>query len=367
MQSVIRAGLDAQAIDLFADRDLAECCPCTRIPAESYPSALPGLAVRQPDGPFLYTGALENHPGVVDAIAQKRPLWGNSASTLRAVRDPLRLATTLRLAGLPHAQVHLSRSGLPLDGSWLAKPLASSGGHGITPLTPHTQDTGRDCYYQQRLEGVPLAAIFLGSSAPAQLLGITRQILGRPGAPFAYAGSLGPWPVPPEAREMLHRIGQVLTREFQLSGLFGVDFLLQGDQPWLIEVNPRYTASVEVLERATGTSLLAQHIAIFAPELRDLARPPSRASSPRVCGKAILYADRTFTFPADLKLRSRRQAADDAALADVPWPGTRINAGEPILTVFARGRSIAECSRRLAWSLDRWRRRLMPPPNFSRG
>ena len=44
---------------------------------------------------------------------------------------------------------------------------------------------------------------------------------------------------------------------FGLAGWFGVDFILRDGIPWPVEINPRYTASVEIHELASGRSLLA--------------------------------------------------------------------------------------------------------------
>ena len=35
------------------------------------------------------------------------------------------------------------------------------------------------------------------------------------------------------------------------------------------------------------------------------------------------------------------------AIADVPWPGTAIAAGEPVMTMFTKGEDICECADRL--------------------
>ena len=50
---------------------------------------------RGPAGPWMYTGALENHPDLVRALSERRPLWGNDAATLRRARSPLRVARSL--------------------------------------------------------------------------------------------------------------------------------------------------------------------------------------------------------------------------------------------------------------------------------
>ncbi len=43
----------------------------------------------------------------------------------------------------------------------------------------------------------------------------------------------------------------------------------------------------------------------------------------------------------------RRDPFADPAIADVPWPGTAIAAGEPIMTMFTKGEDVRECEARL--------------------
>src|SRR5947208_2820896 len=78
----LRAGLRPWALDRFADRDLCAACPARAVPPGRYPAGLPELVREAPPGPWLYTGGLENRPGVIRRIARERPLWGNDADTL---------------------------------------------------------------------------------------------------------------------------------------------------------------------------------------------------------------------------------------------------------------------------------------------
>src|SRR5213592_4147754 len=89
--SAQRAGLRPWAIDLFADRDLAAVCPARAVPPGRYPAGLVELAREMPPGPWLFTGALENRPGLIERITRDRPLWGNDAACLRRARDPFAL------------------------------------------------------------------------------------------------------------------------------------------------------------------------------------------------------------------------------------------------------------------------------------
>jgi predicted ATP-grasp superfamily ATP-dependent carboligase len=353
--SALRAGVRPVCADLFADDDLAAACPAHRIDPERYPEDLERVAVEAPPGPWLYTGAIENHPDLIERIGVGRTLWGNAASTVRAVRDPLAVADIVRRAGLPGPEVRLSPESLPRNGSWLVKPLRSAGGWGIEPLEPLTGQPRRPSYYQQRIDGPSLAAVYLGDRSSARLAGVTLQEVGRPGAPFAYAGSVGPWPLAPIVLGRLEVLGATLAAAFRLAGLFGVDFVLREGEPWPVEVNPRYTASVEVLELALGRALLADHARIFD---RRFSEPMPLVGRTHV-GKRILYASGPLRSPdGERPARLFRAPSRFPRLGDVPQPGTDFLPGAPVLTVFAHGSSLESCRRRLERKTAGWERRL---------
>jgi predicted ATP-grasp superfamily ATP-dependent carboligase len=348
--SALRIGLRPTCADLFADADLASACPSTRIEPDDYPDGLARFAEGLEATPWLYTGSIENRPDLVGRISGRHPLLGNSPATLRAVRDPFALAGAVRDAGLVAPAVRPDPTGLPLDGSWLVKPIASGGGRGIRPWSGEPPTVGRSVYFQERIEGRSLAALFVGEERVARLLGITRQYLGRPGNRFAYRGSLGPWPVAPAIRGQIERLGRAIASAFGLIGLFGVDLILGDGRAWPIEVNPRYTASVEVLEWALGRSLLADHLRAFGVDVEALA---DTIEGGGCVAKAIVHADRPCLWP-----RSGMGPSDPGhfpEVADIPRPGTRFDRGDPVLTVFARGSSPEECRRRLASRVRAWR------------
>ena len=122
------------------------------------------------------------------------------------------------------------------------------------------------------------------------VLGWTEQ-RQRPGS-FRYAGNVLPLAAGVAAWREVEAIADALTREYGLHGLNGFDFVLRGECPVLLEVNPRYCASMELVERASGTSLFGLHLA--ACEGRLPARP---ALTPGVFGKAIVYAPQTLAAP----------------------------------------------------------------------
>jgi predicted ATP-grasp superfamily ATP-dependent carboligase len=362
--SALRAGFEPVAADLFADRDLRSAAAVERVAAGDYPRALAAAAERAPAGPWIYTGSLENHPSLVARIARHRPLWGNDAPILRAVRDPLAVAEALHRAGLPAPAVRSDPRGLKRDRSWLVKPLASGGGRGIVPLEhDHDQEVAaaHPCYYQQRIPGPSFAAVFVASQPPSTttLVGITRQVVGRPGLPFAYAGSIGPWPLAQGVRERIERVGRTLAAAFGLVGLFGVDLILRNGTPWPVEVNPRYTASVEVLELGLGRALLAEHARACDPAAVVSPIVPRPLPRPWVVGKLVVFAPTRCYFPG---APEPAPASDDPftlrTIADVPDQGANFEPGEPVLTVFAEGSTIDDCRLRLRRRRAYWLRRL---------
>jgi uncharacterized protein len=74
--SAVHAGLKAVAADLFADLDLQRVARATRI--GRYPKGLLAWlkAMEPKPDAWMYGGALENHPDLVDAMAQLCPLLG---------------------------------------------------------------------------------------------------------------------------------------------------------------------------------------------------------------------------------------------------------------------------------------------------
>lgn len=303
----------------------------------------------------MYTGALENYPQLVDQMAWLSPLFGNPGDVLERVRSPWELAATLRGAGLLFPETRESADGLPRDGSWLMKTYRGASGSGVRLWNSdgggdsNDQAAPQSYCYQKRVRGTPCAAVFVASEGRAQLLDLTRQLIGEPwlrSHGFQYSGSIGPWPVSAAIRETLERLGNVLSEQFELVGLFGVDFILDGDDVWSIEVNPRYTASVEIVERCTGVSAIAAHVAACGGLVGNAT--PVRCEV-RCHGKAILFAMRDLVISqafADFSLAESLQSPWPS-LGDVSMAGTPVESGRPILTIFASGENVIEVESRL--------------------
>ncbi len=344
--SAVRSGFAPWAADRFGDLDLEACAETCLV--ENYPAGLDLALADAPPGPWLYTGALENRPELIARIAATRKLFGVGAEELRAVRDPFRLAAALTKGGLATPRCALPTADAPRDGSWLRKPLASAGGHGVQVWDGADLDASAHCYLQQRIDGVSIAAIYVAFPGKARLLGVTRQLIGldwcglTDGAAhrFRYCGSVGPLRLAPALERGFEQLGNVLAHAFDLQGLFGVDAILAKHEIWPVEVNPRYTASVEILERALGIRSIALHVAACGGD--GPTSPPSvqpENERPPCCGKAILFARSDAIVAPEFPdwCIGQNRGRQWPTIADIPASATIVRAVQPIVTVFADG------------------------------
>lgn len=409
-QSARRAGVDAASVDLFGDRDHRRALPVLslgRTGADGYSAAdLVRLCRRVQADEVVYGADLENHPRLVAELSDDRRLLGNPPGVLRRVRDPSRLEASLRDGGLPAPEVRRHDDPLPSGGGeagWLRKPLRGGGGHGVRPWRPG-EAVGEAEFLQRRIRGRPVSLAFLSDGRSGRLLAATEMLVGwsAVGAEgFTYCGSLlrvgggdPSAPPPPPAGEVpwetARRAVEHLSAVFGLRGLNGLDAVLDGDTLWPVEVNPRWTASMELLEPGpwdgdpSGPTLFELHRRACGgdlpgdDELRRVrvarrwatlaatgaAGPGVGAGEPggdgtgqgegtRVVGKAILRAPAAVRTP-DL------EAVDGVVVADVPDAGERVPAGGPVCTILAAGRDRASCLDCLAASAARIRSVLEP-------
>lgn len=336
--SALRAGLAPWCLDCFADRDLLAHAPTQRLVGPFPEALLPAFAALPlpTDTPWMITGGLENHPDLLAELQRLRPnFWGNDAARVRRVRNRAWLEAACRAVGL---RMPTEGTWPPGPGRWLVKPERSAGGRGIrlwSDAEPAERPSGQ--YVQAWQPGQPVGMIFAGLPERTVFLGATRQIVGLDwlgGTPFAYQGSVGPIVLPETVRERL----VMLATRLDLLGLFGIDGVLDGTNFHVLEVNPRYSASIEVLEHASDFAAQAWHRAAFTSDGFHPHMPTPR----RIVAKAIVYAKRTGTWPAngpwDEAIPLPVTAL--APFADVPMPGETIPVGTPLCTLLAQGPSI---------------------------
>lgn len=326
------------AADLFSDQDLVRACRSWRL--DSRYAQLAQLAARECPDFWMYTGALENHPAVIAEVSRHTRLLGHDAAAVQKIRQPAQLARALSSFDLPCPDVRTDVC--PREGHWLRKPCRSAAGIGIRLAVPgEVNDTG-EVYFQRLINGSACAAVFVACQGTAQLLGTTQQLSGeaRFGATgFQYCGSIGPLPLNQELRRQWERIGNCLASALELKGLVGIDAVLSGGRVIPVEINPRYTASIEVLEACQSWSSIDLHLAACRDE-RVMIESCQPSSS--YFGKAIVFAPRAAIISERLIewIDELNGSSDRPQVADIPAASTSIGVGRPVVTVFAQSNRI---------------------------
>jgi uncharacterized protein len=341
-ESAICSGYTVIALDAFGDRDLGSLTESyslhhdynVRYSAQEILKAGQRLAFDA----VAYTSDLENHPEVIDEFARNHAILGNSSKAVALVRTWASLYAGLRRAGfLVPATIFREDNCKPdPDRRWLIKPLSSGGGHGIAFLHDK-QMLSEKCMLQEFLPGRPCSISFVANGRECVVLGITEQLIGMhqfSSQDFRYCGNLLPCPEAIDSRmgipilDQARRLASFLTKEYGLVGVNGMDVIFQGDRICLTEVNPRYSASMELIERAYGLPVFQLHArAILDGALPDFALENSWTEN-KFFGKAILFAEEDTIAPnTDSWLAE--------GLHDVPVTGERLLKGGPICTILA--------------------------------
>lgn len=379
MESAAASGYEVMGIDFFGDVDacwqgktISLVQDCNLPPTVKH---LMKIAKTISCHGLVYGAGPENYPEELNDWEGQGLLRGNGASVLKEVRNPWKLCQSLaqidvKMPGffsLEHWQ-RLSED----ENKWLLKPLHRGGGHGIVELAGKKTAVGErisavpnpDRYIIEKyVEGIPCSLTFLANGQEAILLGTSRQLIGRGRAkhPFRYEGNITPL----DLRGIFDqetflaeavKIIQHLTRDFGLSGLNTLDFIMNGQGIWVLELNPRWSASVELIEGCLGKRLFSAHLAAWAGVGMEKISQELFAPSPKgkenrsgICpdkkgkffGKTIVYAGDSLVMEEGDEKKFRFLYAK--GVRDIPQAGTSIKKGQPICTVLAQGATSREC------------------------
>lgn len=354
-ESAAQAAPGVVAADFFGDRDQARVVESYAVGRDlGLPLTAAGLgtaAGRLGAEAVVYGANLENHPEVVEDLARHTEVLGNHAEVLRHVRDWRSLRRFCAEAGIAHPEtLFAGEEGRAGRGHrWLRKRVRSGGGHGVCRWTGTALDD--EHLLQREIPGRPASVAFVADGEDCRVIGFCEQLVGRDwlgASGFTWCGNLLPFPAAPaEYRALFAQAASLagaLTRHYGLRGLNGADLVVARGRDgrrraFLVEVNPRYSASMELAERAYGLSAYALHLDALAGRLPAAAAAPEPPSEYH--GKAIVYAGQDLVVPdtGDWYGRDRR---------DIPYQGHHIAAGHPVCTVLGTGATRSSCLERLS-------------------
>ena len=342
-------GFDVIGLDLFGDADTRSVCaewwaigtPAPmHIDAELLLTALAALARRGGVTGWIAGSGFEGRPELLERGAALLPLIGTPAAAVRRVRDPQVFFGVLDAEGIAHPAVRMTA---PADAAgWLSKDAQACGGwhirHAVAACGAPAAEPQR--YFQREVQGTPMSATFIANGSEACVLGFNRLIVRRFGArPYVFCGAVGPVALPEGVAGRIVAAVRTLAAAFSLRGLGSLDFMFDGDDFGVLEVNPRPPASIALYARDASRLEQPGLVAAHLRACLEGALPPGLGygvggpGPERVRGTEIVFASR----PMQLDEAAAQRLAARPACHDLPFGAARFEAGDPICSVSACG------------------------------
>ena len=249
-------------------------------------------------------------------------------AAIRRVKDPQNAGGRLRRARHP-------APGISVGAASRSRKLGDqdAGGAGGAHIARAKGEAPHGRYFQRFVPGDSISALFIGDGRSARIVGFSRQwVSPAPGAPYRYGGAVR---LRRFARSDAATIGDWLsglTLAPGWSGYAAPTSSANADGYHLIEINPRPGATLDIFDSAEAP-LMEAHLRAVEGELYDLPRFAERDG---VDDHLCVGAGRAIS----------RESPGPTWTADRQSPGTRLIAGDPVCTVFARGPSAGATRRR---------------------
>jgi len=338
--------------DSFGDYDLLKFAPYHPIPMDYYnqDSLIQDLTKKFPStNSLIYTSSLENHPDFLEKLGQSFRIIGNSPETLKRVRNWKELLNCCEKNGIGFPKTVFEGEDFKSTyriKKWVVKPIRSGGGWRNRLLEEGEQiDFGME-FLQEYISGPSFSCSFVGNGKEATILGVSHQFIGRQefgSYGFQYCGNIFPADLLRGTLVQLERVVNRLTLEFGLRGLNGIDFILSSGTIFLIEVNPRFTASMELIEKGGFRNMISLHI---QSAMNRNSKVPINRKKGGFYGKAVCYAKKNTVLTNCEKLFR-------LGVRDITQPGKIVRTKKPLFSIFSEGGSPNSCYRNLALTAAR--------------
>lgn len=341
--AAVRAGYAVTAIDAFADMQTVAAaekamvvnCGEYGFKADVLLAVIEKLDSSQYLG-FVYGSGFEAQPDLLEKIAAIIPLIGNVSQVVAKVKSHISFFAALERCNIAYPKVY---EALPADvdsNIYLKKLAGGCGGTYISFAKADNyakslnQDYCQQYYYQQWLGGRSVSLLFASNALSIQVIGFNEQWLSpTETSPFLYGGAVSNAALSQDIQQQLITAAEKLTVEFGLLGLNSLDAVVSGGIVYVLEINPRLSATFDLYDDIDiDADLIELHI-----QASTLAKLQPYQCSKVAKAHFIMYASSAIVISSDFVW--------PAWVVDIPQPTLQQKtrtflAGEPVCTVLAQ-------------------------------
>ncbi|TAN48423.1 MAG: ATP-grasp domain-containing protein [Methylococcaceae bacterium] len=326
-QSARRAGWQPWVLDLYGDTDTQACSEYCRVVADGRGGfdrqrVLQELQRAASAGAagLVYGSDLECARDLLADASAVLPLWGNSLDVLCCLKTPRRFFALLDHLGISYPPTRFEP---PANHEgWLMKPACGAGGKGVAFLRADSR-WACGAYFQRKIAGIPMSALFLANGRQACLVGFNELLaVDLDDRPYAFAGAHNRADLPRFWREKVGAWLQRLVPCVGLVGLNSLDFMFDGRDAWVLEVNPRPSATLALYDEDFPGGLLTAHRNAVEGGLPETVAPAAARAL------QVVYAPCRLVVPSGIDW--------PPGCADLPAAGTMPAAGQPLCSILVR-------------------------------
>lgn len=341
VKAAVACGYTVVAIDIFADDEvkmLADSCyhiefKNGQLDKSQLIRILSSLDLQEFIG-FCYGAGFEKQPAILSTINALLPVIGNLEQAVTDCKEPNNFFRLCDRLQLPYPKVMLRWP--PHSVGWLRKEIGASGGSHVKRLNDiQISDfhSGKDdVYYQQFQQGKPVSCLFIASNHyqqqhSVQVIGFNEQFISPcRGAPFRYGGAVSNADMSDAAKVRFTYYVSQLSQAVGLIGLNSCDAICDGDNIYLLEINPRLSATMDLY---ADYGLFEKHVAAVAG---DTMRSDSACKKNHA--HQVVYAKSAMIIKDELIWPSW--------VYDRPRAGSFLEEGVPVCTVVAEAETVAQ-------------------------
>jgi len=287
---------------------------------------------------WIAGSGLEGNASLLFEAEKILPRYGMSIKTLESIYNPKFFFNVLRKFEIPFPEVVYAKKDILQNDDWLCKDLSSCGGMGIKKNNLIKKNTSG--FFQKKISGIPMSVSIISNGESSKLIGFCKLInFSFKDYPYLYSGIIGPIRVSSLITETIMKYVSILIREFKLVGFFGLDFIIKKNEIFVLEINPRPTVSLEILEKYHKNSLFELHCQ--STIIRNQPSEKDKFSNlkliknkyKKLSGLKTVYALKNIM----LNKKKITEIKKLSFTIDCPSISSNFSEGQPICTVAANG------------------------------